>query len=179
MHQSEEIISRIKQGDEKIIPNIYREYKSEFLSFAASYSLGEEDALDIYQDAMIAFYENAMKGKIETLKSSIKTYIFAIAKYMIYAKLKKRQPTLAFEELPNELIDWETYEDYQQDKQLLIVRKHFNKLGGKCKEILQMIFYEEKSTEEIMGLMGYESKDVVKSQKSRCVKKLKDMINQL
>lgn len=179
MHQSEKVISRIKQGDEKVIPEIYKKYKSEFLSFAASYRLPEEDALDIYQDAMIAFYENAMKGKIETLKSSIKTYIFAIAKYMIYARLKKKQKMLPFEELPEELIDWETYEDYQQDNQFLIVRKHFNKLGGKCKEVLQMIFYEEKSPEEIMVLMGYESKDVVKSQKSRCVKKLKDMINQL
>jgi DNA-directed RNA polymerase specialized sigma subunit len=41
---------------------------------------------------------------------------------------------------------------------------------------LQLFYYEEKKLDEIQEQLGYTSKDVLKSQKSRCLKQLKELI---
>jgi DNA-directed RNA polymerase specialized sigma subunit len=49
------------------------------------------------------------------------------------------------------------------------------KLGEQCQKVLTLFYYEEKKLDEIQSLLGYTNKDVLKSQKSRCLKQLKDL----
>ena len=50
----------------------------------------------------------------------------------------------------------------------------FSALGDKCKAVLKLFYYQDYTIEEITKILGYNSKDVVKSQKSRCLKSLKE-----
>ena len=82
------VLQQLKKGDEKAIHKLYVDHKNGFLLFANKYDLSTDDMLDVYQDSIIALCENAKKGTIDTLESTVATYLFSIGKYMIFKKLK-------------------------------------------------------------------------------------------
>ena len=176
MNESSVIIDRLKKNDEKIIRAFYNENKNGFILFAKRYNLNNDDLIDIYQDAIIALIENAKKGKIDDLKSSITTYLYGIGKFMIFQKLKKESKTVSIDDF--EKIEM-VYDDYSEDEinlQVKMLQKGLNKLGDQCKKVLELFYYEEKKLDEIQSILSYTNKDVLKSQKSRCLKQLKELI---
>ena len=75
---SQQLLSRIQEEGMSALEEVYREYREDFLHFALRFGLSESECLDAYQDVMIAFYENVKEGKLTTLTSSLKTYLFSI-----------------------------------------------------------------------------------------------------
>ena len=176
MYKAIQLIDLLKMNDEKAIRNFYNENKNGFILFAKRYNLNNDDLIDIYQDAIIALIENAKKGKIDDLKSSVTTYLYGIGKFMIFQKLKKESKTVSIDDF--EKIEM-VYDDYSEDEinlQVKMLQKGLNKLGDQCKKVLELFYYEEKKLDEIQSILGYTNKDVLKSQKSRCLKQLKELI---
>lgn len=167
-------IAQLKLGNEATVKDVYNCNKQGFISFAGKYDVSEYEATDIYQDAVIALIENARKGKLDNLKSSLTTYLFAIGKFMLFAYLKKQNKQVMMS--IDEAVEWNSYETEQQEEQTALLQKHFEQLGEQCRKMLTLFYYEEKKLEEIMHLMNYDNKDVVKSQKYRCLKQLKNLM---
>src|SRR5690554_6616621 len=91
MDRDRKWIKSLKEGDMAVLDVIYIYYKQGFLEFAKRYPIANDVALDVYHDSMIALFENSRRGKLDNLKSSIKTYLYAIGKYKIFALLKLTQ----------------------------------------------------------------------------------------
>ena len=174
MSEASDTIAKLKIGDERTLKEIYVTNKQAFFLFAARYKLAHDDVLDTYQDAIIALYENAKKGKIDDLKSSLQTYLFAIGKFMIFKKLKNQKEYVGIDENFNDNFEWVEVEENDQVNLLNIAIK---KLGEQCQNVLRLFYYEEKKLDEIQFILNYSSKDVLKAQKSRCLKQLKDLIH--
>lgn len=83
-----QLISQLKSRDRNALKDVYMDYKSEFFRFAYRYQANNDILEDIFQDALIALYENAQMGKLDNLKSSVKTYLFGIGKFMIFKKFR-------------------------------------------------------------------------------------------
>lgn len=170
-------INALKNGDLNVLDSIYLGYREAFLAFAQKYDLPQDDILDIYQDAIIAFYENVKKGKLDELQSTIKTYLFAIAKYMIFNKLKQKnraiQPDDVLLNIADESIDFFT--NINQTEQQVYLQKALNDLGDSCKELILNFYYEKLSIQKIATKMRYANENTVKAHKSRCMKSLKDI----
>lgn len=168
-------IENLIRRDRKTLERIYTLYRGGFLMFASKYNLPQEDILDVYQDAFVALIENAEKGKLDSLNAELKTYLFSIGKYMIFAKLRKSNTDFVeVERLPSG-IEWS--ETDENEEQFNLLEHSLNKLGEQCYKILRLFYYEEKKLDEIMELLPYQSKDVLKSQKARCLKHLKEMLS--
>ena len=176
MDSPEKRIALLKLRDERTVDRVYQEYRHGFILFAKRYSIDEDSVLDIYQDAIIALCENAEKGKLDNLKSSLKTYLFSIGKYMIFAHLRKEQKNIEYENIDNFHFEWEEYTEEEDNEEIKQIRASFSKMGEKCQEILRLFYYQEKNLDEITNIMQYQNKDVAKSQKSRCIKQLKELI---
>lgn len=169
-------IAALKQDDPAVVRQIYLSNKKVFFAVASRYAVTTNDVEDIYQDAVIALIENAKRGKLDTLKSSVSTYLIAIGKFMIFKKLK--QPHLQTDFSVLKEIDWEDFETADETfEQTKLMREQFLKLGPKCQELLRLFYYEEQKLDAILEALGASSKDVLKSQKSRCIKQLKDLMN--
>ncbi|WP_158860390.1 RNA polymerase sigma factor [Lunatibacter salilacus] len=180
MNKEERFVQDIRRGDKKKLEEIYSENKAHFISFARKYQLEEESIKDIYQETIIVLYENILEGKLTTLKSSIKTYLFAIGKYKLIEHLRTigKYELVPFEDVS--LLDeislvTENVAD-GLDEQTLQLKMGYSQLGEKCREVLRMFYYDGKKLAEIQHLLGYETKDTVKSQKSRCIKQLKTLV---
>lgn len=168
-------IENIKRRDRKTLERIYTSYRSGFLLFASKYNLSQDDILDVYQDAFMALIENAGKGKLDGINAELKTYLFSIGKYMIFARLRKNK--IDFVDIETLPIGLEWTEIDENDIQLQLLENSLKKLGEQCYKILKLFYYDEKKLDEIMELLPYQSKDVLKSQKARCLKHLKETLS--
>ena len=175
----QQLIKRLKNGDSAVLETIYTKYRKPFLSFASRYNLDKEELLDIYQDSILALVDNVRNGKIETLDSTLKTYLFSIGKFMIFKKLKHLEvvnelplDTNRLEHYANEIDNQRVYEQ----EELELFKKCFGQLGKQCQELLNLFYYRGYTLEEIQETLDYDNYNVVKSQKSRCLKHLKELI---
>lgn len=174
MNKEQEWIRLLQNGNTAILDEIYLQYKGGFLEFAKRYSIEADVVLDIYHDSVIALYENIVQGKLNGLKSSIKTYLYAIGKFKIFAYLKlPKQEELNGDEFMGQI---NLFEIDTAEERLQSLQRAFLQLGPQCLKMLQLFYYRGLKLEEIQREMSYESKDTVKSQKSRCLKQLKVII---
>jgi RNA polymerase sigma factor (sigma-70 family) len=176
----EQLISQLKQRDRNALKNVYRKYKTEFFRFAHRYGTDETTLEDIFQDAIIAVYENALSGKLDNLKSSVKTYLFSTGKFMLFKKFRDRKEFTTDESYPfdnnEQMVIDNVFEDDGPDERQRKLAAHFKKLGDKCREILILFYLQGLKLDEIVTVQGYENKNVAKSQKSRCLKTLRELV---
>ena len=177
----EQLIVQLKKRDHNALKNVYLDYKTAFLKFMSRYNANVDVLEDIFQDALIVLYENAQAGKLDALKSTLKTYLFGTGKFMLFKHFRdgKREvpteETYIFDQYEEAII-----EDVYEDEGLNVYQKqlvaNFKKLGEKCREILELFYLKGMKLDEITQTQGYDNKDVAKSQKSRCLKSLKQLI---
>lgn len=171
------IVERIKQNDTATIKKIYLENKLSFFKLANRYAIPNEVALDIYQDSIVALVENAKKNSIDDLKSSVSTYFIGIGKFMIFNYLKSKK-TVDLSEFENTtIVEPYIIEDNALNEREIALKSAYEKLGEQCQKILSLFYFENKKLEEIQSILNYENKDVLKSQKSRCISHLKKSLN--
>lgn len=179
---NKKILQELREGSEQAFKKVYEDNRRKFLNFARKYELSEDENIDIYQDAYIVFYENFTTGKITDLSSTVSTYLFSIGKYMILNKLKKNKKSVNSEVImekvnnENAFFDEEAIEAHSLTHEQELLQRHFETLGEQCKKILTLFYYRGFTIQEIMEIENYNSENVVKSQKSRCLKTLKDCI---
>jgi len=176
----QQLISQLKNRDSNALKDVYKQYKTEFFRFASRYTKADDILEDIFQDAIIAVYENALAGKLDDLKSSVKTYLFSTGKFMLFKKFRDTKEVATdeayiFDEKETAVME-DVYEDEGPNEYQKKLVANFKKLGEKCREILELFYLKGLKLDEIMGVQGYENKNVVKSQKSRCLKTLKALI---
>lgn len=176
METENKLVRRIKLGDKAVLESVYIQHKAEFLLFAARFSMSSEDALDVYQDTVVAFYENIVSGKLVKLSSSLKTYLFAIGKYQIYNRLNIKISSEDIVKYENFFKDNGKNDILFEEDQVKKLQKAYSGLGKKCQQLLKLFYYKNLSLEEIQVSLKYASKDVAKSQKSRCLKQLKELM---
>jgi len=167
-----------KQGHQALKP-LYQELKPLFLAYMQRYTQDAEVRLDAFHEAMIAFYEYCLAGKYDPAKSAPKTMVFMMGRAYLINRLKvEKRSTSVEEEKIDTHMDRQVIQQYHfsLDNSEAVIRDAILKMGGKCKELLQLFFYRNYSIEAIMQQMNYKNENVVSAHKSRCIKQLKKLI---
>ena len=142
----EDIIARIKKGDETGIEHLYRYYQKEAIWFLKKLNCNEDDAKDIFQDTIFIFYEKVTQDRFVLISSiKIKTYLFSVCRNLWLKKLREQGK---FTEL--EGIDLTNEEDTKEEEMILTTRqkiaeKCISKLGKTCKELIQYFYFDRLS----------------------------------
>lgn len=174
----ENIIRELKSGNSSILKHVYIHLDS-ITSFVSNNSGTLEDGHDIFQETLIVFHRNVIKKDFH-LSVSIKTYLYAISKRMWMNRLRKNK--LDFTSIDSERdqgriesfefeLPEEASPDLSQQIDLLL-----DELGGTCKDILQLFYYKKLGLEEIKNQLAYSSSQVVKQQKYRCIKRMREKL---
>jgi RNA polymerase sigma-70 factor (ECF subfamily) len=66
--------------------------------------------------------------------------------------------------------------DAPEELLLSQVEKAMDNLGDGCKEIITMFYYQKCSIMDIVERLDYKNENVVKAHKSRCMKRLKELV---
>lgn len=180
--QAEITLENLREGSDIHLRQVYEENRDKFLNYAQRYNLSQDENIDIYQDAYVIFYDNVMSGKIERFTCSISTYLFSIGKYLIFDRMRKNKRTVGStydlsrvgdDDIPTDTIEMERP---GLTPEQVLLQKHFGTLGAKCQELLTLFYYRGFTIQEIMAHENYNSENVVKAAKSRCMKSLRERI---
>src|ERR1043165_6348363 len=85
-----EIFERIKRGDEKALEFLYKKYYRMMTKLVITNSGTEEEARDIYQDALIVFWQKATSGNL-VLTSKMSTYVYSICQNLWRKELDRKK----------------------------------------------------------------------------------------
>lgn len=136
----------------------------------------EEEAADIFQEAMMLIFQKCREGKL-SLTSSISTYLYGVARMKWMNALKRNGKTARLKEAEENdpPADNILPDDDINDQKKRLFAKYFSKLGEKCQQSLQL-YFEGMKGEEIAAQLGYSSYEYYRVAKNRCIETLKKMI---
>ncbi|GAA5221558.1 RNA polymerase sigma factor [Membranihabitans marinus] len=176
------LISKIKDGNEDALTDIYTKYRNEFIQWGMqNHSLPEEDIKEVYQLSMLILYENIVQGKLKRINSSFKSYLFQIGKNKLYEYYRKNR-SLAISPLDvyiyNIPANASNEEKDLKEKQINIVLQGLEQLGNPCAKILERFYFNKDSIQKIAKDFNYKNTETAKNQKYKCLNRLKKIIYQ-
>ncbi|HEU4903246.1 MAG TPA: sigma-70 family RNA polymerase sigma factor [Flavisolibacter sp.] len=180
MFTDAELISNLASDRQsaEVIRFLYRENFDMLSRYIQNNSGSEQDAEDIFQEVLVAFIHLLRAGKFRG-ESSIRTFLFSLNKNIWLNELKRRGRASAREEKYEKAMNREEPTadiamELRQTKQELL--KTLDALGENCKKILLLFYYENRSMKEIVTALPYENEQVVRNKKSKCLKKLEELV---
>jgi RNA polymerase sigma factor (sigma-70 family) len=127
-----------------------------------------DDAQDIFQDALVILYKKIHAGNF-ILTVPLKTYLLAVVKNCWLQQLRQRKK-LPPGKVPGDI----AAEEFNEEPGFAFANAAFNLLGEKCKELLILFYFKQKSFKEIAAALAFSDERVAKNQKYRCMQKAKD-----
>jgi RNA polymerase sigma factor (sigma-70 family) len=164
-----EIFERICKGDEKALEFLYQKYYRMMTKLVITNSGTEEEARDVYQDALIVFWQKATSGNL-VLTSKMSTYIYSICQNLWRKELDRKK------RLSNEEKDTSVTLDTDSSEREKILAKCIDQLGETCKKVLMFYYFEEMSMQDIADKLGFANTDTAKTKKYKCKKKLDELV---
>lgn len=144
------------------------------------YSISYEEAFDLYSDSVISAIEKIRNHSFEG-RSSLKTWLHSIFhhKYVDFIRRKttNKNSVHRFQNISDAVMQFSD-ESRTIIQQLIIntdfevLKKKLFELGNNCKELL-LLWANDYSDNEIIGMMSYKTANVVKTTRLRCLQKLR------
>lgn len=174
-----EVVLGILNNSEEALNKLYMGYFPMILQFILNNNGDEDDAKDVYQEGIIVLY-NKIKGGNFELSSKLKTYIYSVCRRIWLKKLsqqsKKSGDVTDFDDLISVEEDVEQHEE--KDRQFDKMQSALLHLGEPCKTIIQDFYINNLSMQDICEKFGYTNTDNAKTQKYKCLQRLKKLFFQ-
>lgn len=156
---------------------MYREFRAMARKFVAENGGSQPEADDIFQDALIALYEQVREGKFKG-ESSLRLYLYAICRNLWRKRWRKASHSLndleGMENMPDPVQGIE--KKFETDSRARLVQALLKKVGEDCRRIVTMYYYDRINMKDIMGRFGLSSEQVAKTKKYRCMQRLMALI---
>jgi len=149
----EALIGRIASGDKVAMQVLFARHHVRVYRFVLRLVRDQTKAEDLISEVFLDVWRQA--GKFEA-RSAVSTWLLAIARYKALSALRRR---------PDEELDDETaaaIEDPGDDPETALEKKDKGEILRKCltvlspehREIIDLVYYHEKSVEEVAEIVG-------------------------
>ena len=165
----QEIFERIRKGDEKALEFIYKKYYRMMTKLVITNSGTEEEARDVYQDALVVFWQKARSGNL-VLTSKMSTFIYSVCQNLWRKELDRKK------RMSNEEKDSSVSLDMDGPEREKIIAKCLEQLGETCRKVLMYYYFDEMSMQEIANKLGFANTDTAKTKKYKCKQKLDELV---
>ncbi len=170
------VLKAIGNNEKAAIEAVYKENFSLIQHFVVSNNGSEDDARDVFQEAMMVLYEKSKTPDFE-LTCQIKTYLYSVSRRLWLKKLQQsRRIESQVENFDRVVPVEEDLEEHEKlNQQYLIMRTAMGKIGEPCKSLIEAFYVHRKNMHEIAGYFGYTNADNAKNQKYKCLVRLKKL----
>ncbi|SEK34947.1 RNA polymerase sigma factor, sigma-70 family [Parapedobacter koreensis] len=169
-------VDGIALGDASVLSGLYKDYFPMVLNMVVQNNGTEEEAKDVFQEAVIVLYDKIKQGNF-ALSSKLKTYIYSVCRRLWLKQLTSQGRTFYDVSDYEEIIPVE--EDLavhrERDVQLSLMEQALDKLGEPCRTIIHDFYVLNLSMQEICEKFGYTNADNAKNQKYKCLQRLKKL----
>jgi len=168
------LLKGLAANDTEAIETIYRDNFSAIKSYIIKNNGYTDDALDVFQEAMIVLFEKVKSGSF-TLSCQLQTYLYSICRRLWLKKLQKQNRFNPSVETIEEIVPVEDDLEFHEKKNndFLFMESALAKIGEPCKSLLEAFYLEKKTMPEIAEAFGYTNADNAKTQKYKCLVRLK------
>lgn len=183
-----ELLQGLAVGDKSVISAIYQTYRPILTKWIVSHGGLDSEADDIFQEALIIMYEKAKNPEF-CLTCQVGTYIFAISKRLWLKKINRSGKSISFEEEIGDDEDDQTRNPFNYDEDMTDywaeelkfdrLNEAMNRLGDPCNKLLHAFYIQNKSMQEIAADFGYTNAENAKTQKYKCLTRLKKLYFEL
>lgn len=178
-HSDQLYIDGLVQNNSAVIQLIYKKFVPKVKNYIRTNSGDDDEAQDVIQEVLITIYNQA-KNKGLQLTCPFDAYFFLLCKRRWLNELKKssnKEVTLKDDNVSiDESVQEMTFQTEVFDEKQSLFDEMFQKLGEKCREVLQLSFVTktmEEVAEKLNVTYGY-----VRKKKSLCTGQLTEMIQQ-
>lgn len=165
------ILTKIKEGDlEQPIKKLYEHFPAIRLTLL-KYGAKDEYIQEIFNDSLVLLIEKVNQPNFQ-LTAQFKTLLTGYS-LNIWRNQHRSLTIRQKRELESVLeTDFQLLEfDESREQQLSIVDSILDQLQEKCKQILQLFYYQKKSMKEIARTLSFSSEQSAKTQKYKCIEK--------
>ena len=174
-----EIILGILNDSKDTLNRLYQNYFPMALQMVLNNNGNEDDAKDVFQESVIILYNKVKSGNFE-LSSKLKTFIYSVCRRLwlkrLHAQSRNVRNVNDFSEFFPVENDIETH--LEKDRQFRMMERALNELGEPCKTIIEDYYIQNRSMQEICEKFGYTNADNAKTQKYKCLQRLKKLFFQ-
>lgn len=176
-----DLLNGIRRNDTIVLQYIYKNFYSKINFFIKKNSGDDDDANDIFQEAIIIIFRKLKANDLELDDCTFETYLYSICRLLWLKQLDKRKI-----EKENIKDNHEYHEDIYDDglekvvdvnERYRLYQKHFTNLGKDCQKILQLHF-DKVPLKNIAQIMGFKGEKYAKKRKFQCKEYLIKSIKQ-
>jgi len=160
-----EILEKVSQGDEKTLEYLYKKHYKMMTRLVINNNGTEDEAKDIYQEALVAFWQKAIAGNL-VLTSKISTYLYSVCLNLWRKELDRKGK---FAESDKEEF---TFQEFEKKERIRIIHECIEELGDTCRNILTYHYFDGMSMTDIAKKLNLANTDTAKTKKYKCKKKL-------
>ncbi len=172
-----ELLQGLARNEDNALEIIYLENYPVILRMVMQNNGTEDDAKDLFQEAIIILYEKVQAGNFD-LHSKLKTFLYAVCHRLWLKKLQNSNGQVALTETMEEILPLEGValeEHEQKDEQFRTMEKAMGTLGEPCKTLLEDYYIHKQSMQDIAEKFGYTNAENAKNQKYKCLMRLKKL----
>ena len=179
-YSNPELLNGILRNDAIVLQFIFKNFYSKINFFIQKNNGSDEDAKDIFQEAIIVMYRK-LKANQVVLDCTFNTYLYSICRFLWLKELGKRkiekETIKDNHEFNDELYDDGLEKVVELNERYKLYQKHFANLGKDCQKILQL-FFDKVPLKNIANIMGFKSEKYAKKRKFSCKEYLIKSIKQ-
>jgi RNA polymerase sigma factor (sigma-70 family) len=174
-NDEQQILEGIANGHNKSLEWVYKHCFATTKKMVIKLNGDADEAWDVFQDAVTILYQKCSTEGID-LNCRINTYITSVAKNLWLKRFKQKM-------MVNNPEEWEDTADVvedvdvflQKENDLGLLEKMLEKLGDPCHKMLVAFYFQKKSMQQICIDFGYTNADNAKTQKYKCLTRLKKL----
>jgi len=174
--KSQEVLEAIINGhNTKVLNYLYKSALPQIIKFICMNNGDEDEAKDIFQDAVVSLFTTVKLGKYDSGKD-VNGFLFFVSRnlWINYVKRRGRQMDITKMQLSI----------YEENQEAVIITREkedqinefLEKAGSKCRQVLKYVIYDDYSMKEIAKLMNFANEAVAKTTHHRCKQKLIDLV---
>jgi len=169
---AKEILHGLKDRDTRVLDFIYDNFYFQIKIFITKNHGTEEDARDIYQDALMVIYQKQQKENL-LLSCSFSTYLYSVCRLLWLKQLEKRkqQYTVTEESGIYVEVNENILDIFNLNEKYKLYQDHFGRLSFSCQKVLEL-FLAGIPLKEIANILGFKSEQYAKKRKYQCKEKL-------
>ena len=176
--ETKQVIKAINENkSEGLVTALYKVSFPPILTFVRQKRGNLSDAEDCFQDALIVLIKK-VKEKTYDEKYEVKNFLFVVARNLWFNKFTRNAKVKA-----TDLDDYQIVDDSPHGEEIVIederqsaIKKLLDTAGERCKELLTLVIFDNKSLQEVADLMGFSSASVTKTNHYRCKQKMKQAL---
>src|SRR5580658_10255677 len=169
------LIGRIANGDRLAMQVLFARHHVGVYRFVLRIVRNEANAEDLISDVFLDVWRQA--GKFEG-RSSVSTWLLSIARFKALSALRRKPESALDEETASAI------EDRSDDPEITLAKKDkgaamracLGELSAEHREIIDLVYYHEKSVEEVAQIVGIPPA-TVKTRMFYARKKLSELLN--